>query len=61
MNKVFCSCGAIEDLDSTIIDVKMALGKEIECSRCRNRRIAMELEELGERFSESEGEDYLYH
>ncbi|MFP4170595.1 MAG: hypothetical protein ACLFUV_06210 [Methanomassiliicoccales archaeon] len=59
MNKAFCSCGAIAELDSRAIGVKRGLGKEIECADCRNKRIAREMEELRWIYSDEE-EDWLY-
>lgn len=59
MNKIFCSCGAIAELDSIAIKLKRKLGKEIECRACRNRRIAEELEELKSIYVEND-EDWLY-
>lgn len=58
-NKVFCTCGAIADLDSTVVNLKKRLGKDVECRHCRNRRISKELRELRELYSEDK-EDWLY-
>ncbi|MDW5562742.1 MAG: hypothetical protein SA339_05895 [Methanomassiliicoccus sp.] len=46
MNKALCGCGAIADLDTDVVRRKQDLGKRVECSRCRNRRIAEEREAL---------------
>jgi len=54
MNKAFCSCGAIAELDSSTIRLKKKLGKEVECRHCRNRRIAEELEELKVLYSQGD-------
>jgi len=59
MNKAFCSCGAIAELDSSAIRLKQKLGKEIECRYCRNRRIAEELEELRAIYGQSD-DGWLY-
>lgn len=45
MGKALCECGALTDLDEEVILRKKHLGKSIECIKCRNRRIAEELEE----------------
>jgi hypothetical protein len=58
-NKAFCACGAIAELDSSVISRKRNLGKEVECSRCRNRRISEEHRELRKLYSE-EDDDWLY-
>jgi len=58
-NKVFCTCGAIADLDSSAVSLKRRLGKEVECRHCRNIRIAEEQRELKELYSEEE-EGWLY-
>ena len=58
-NKVFCTCGAIADLDSTVVNLKKKLGKDVECRHCRNRRISKELKELRELYSEDK-DDWLY-
>ncbi len=61
MNKIYCSCGSIQELDSTTVGIKRELGKELECRECRNQRIAKELSELADHFSEDEIEDeFLY-
>ncbi len=63
MNKALCGCGAIADLDSEVVKRKHGLGKRVECSRCRNRRIAEEREALERHFQglddEQEGPECL--
>ena len=59
MNKVFCTCGAIAEVDSRTISRKRRLGKDVECSCCRNQRISEELEEMKILYSE-EDEGWLY-
>ncbi|NYT11428.1 MAG: hypothetical protein GKC03_02615 [Methanomassiliicoccales archaeon] len=59
MNKAFCTCGAIAELDSTTVSLKRKLGKDVECSYCRNQRISEELEEMRILYSE-EDEGWLY-
>lgn len=46
MNKGLCSCGELTDIDSEVLRRKNQLGKRVECRECRNRRIAMEHEQL---------------
>ncbi|HIJ00862.1 MAG: hypothetical protein PWQ88_300 [Candidatus Methanomethylophilaceae archaeon] len=55
--KVYCNCGNIIDLDRGVIIRKRSLGKPIECSVCRNRRIAKEIEELNNHFLGEDEED----
>ncbi|QLH75489.1 MAG: hypothetical protein HPY73_08655 [Methanomassiliicoccales archaeon] len=44
--KVLCRCGAIAEIDRSVLRTKKDLGKVIECRRCRSMRIAREKEEL---------------
>ncbi len=46
INKGLRSCGTLTDIDSQVFRLKNELGKEIECRECRNKRIAMEHEQL---------------
>jgi hypothetical protein len=57
MNKALCGCGAIADLDTDVVRRKHGLGKRVECSRCRNRRIAEEREALERHFQGLEDEE----
>ncbi len=50
MRKIYCKCGRIIGLDSTQVNVKLTLGKELECNTCRNARIAKDIEELNMHF-----------
>ena len=54
---VYCSCGRIMDLDRQEMEFKICLGKELECSRCRNLRIGREIELLNAIFSGLVDED----
>lgn len=54
MNKALCGCGAIADLDSEVVKRKHGLGKRVECSRCRNRRIAEERADMERHFQGSD-------
>ncbi|MFA6679750.1 MAG: hypothetical protein WCR96_04585 [Candidatus Methanomethylophilaceae archaeon] len=44
--KAYCKCGRIIGLDSAQVNLKIRLGKEIECPFCRNQRISKEIDEL---------------
>ena len=44
--KIYCSCGRLVDIDRNACKVKKNLHKELECARCRNLRIAREIEFL---------------
>ena len=55
--KALCSCGAIVDLDSNMVQLKQRLGKTIECTRCRNLRISEEMERLNSYYAGEEEED----
>ena len=46
MNKGLCSCGELTDIDQEVMRRKNELGKAIECRACRNRRIALEHDQL---------------
>ncbi|WP_400208921.1 hypothetical protein [Candidatus Methanomassiliicoccus intestinalis] len=48
VGKALCACGALADLDEEVIIRKKLLGKAIECTACRNKRIAEELEKEAE-------------
>ena len=50
MRKIYCKCGTIIGIDSAIINVKLNLGKELECPMCRNQRIAKDIEEINMHF-----------
>lgn len=43
---VYCKCGRIVNLDRSEMQLKLRLGKELECSICRNSRISQEIEYL---------------
>jgi len=44
-SRVLCSCGAVVELDRSMVGIKHKLGKTVECRKCRNVRIAREKEE----------------
>ena len=48
---VYCSCGRIVTLDRREMRVRLELGKDLECSKCRNQRISMEIDALNEHYN----------
>jgi hypothetical protein len=44
-SRILCSCGAVTELDRSVVGIKQKLGKTVECRKCRNARIAREKEE----------------
>lgn len=58
MMSVYCTCGRIVVLDRSEMHLRLGLGKELECSSCRNQRIAREIEAMDDHFNgvdESDG------
>ena len=51
MKKIYCRCGRIIGLDSAEMKLKLKLGKELECTECRNARISRDIDELNMIFS----------
>ena len=43
---VYCACGRLVALDRSEMKLKLALGKDLECTTCRNRRISEEIDYL---------------
>lgn len=54
MMNVYCDCGRLVWLDRSAMDLKLSIGKPLECTICRNRRISDEIELLDRHF---DGED----
>ena len=54
---IYCRCGRIVGLDSSIIKLKMSLGKNLECSECRNERISKDIDEINMHFEGIEPEE----
>ena len=50
MKKIYCRCGRIIGLDSSQMKLKLKLGKELECTDCRNARISKDIDELNMHF-----------
>ena len=57
--KIYCSCGRLADIDRMACKVKKSLHKDLECARCRNLRIAREIELLDESPDAESGEIYI--
>ena len=51
MMSVYCVCGRIVVLDRSEMRLRLSLGKELECSSCRNRRISREIDEMDAHFN----------
>jgi len=47
---VLCSCGSMVRLDQATVHRRRMLGKPVECHHCRNRRVALEKEEMDSEF-----------
>ena len=58
MKKIYCSCGCIIGLDSAQMNLKLKLGKELECTKCRNSRISRDIDEINAHFSGPEEESF---
>lgn len=50
MKKIYCTCGCIADWDRDYFNIRVGLGKQIECAHCRNARVAREIDELNNHF-----------
>ena len=50
---VYCQCGRIVDLDRQEMELKIILGKILECSACRNARIGKEIDLMDSIFAGS--------
>lgn len=59
MMSVYCTCGRIVILDRSEMKVRLKLGKELECTSCRNRRIAREIDVMNDHFNGIEEPDGL--
>lgn len=58
MTKVYCKCGRIIGLDSGQTELKFMLKKTVECTECRNARIARDIEELNAHFDGTPAESF---
>lgn len=47
---VYCACGRIVALDRKEMQLKISLGKELQCTACRNHRISAEIDYLNDLF-----------
>ncbi len=48
--QIYCSCGRIVRLDREEVSLKIRLGKDLECTSCRNRRISWEIDMMNDHF-----------
>ena len=58
MKKIYCRCGRIIGLDSAEMKLKLKLGKELECTECRNARISRDIDEMNDHFNGISDTDY---
>ncbi|MGN0099168.1 MAG: hypothetical protein ACI38Y_07580 [Candidatus Methanomethylophilaceae archaeon] len=56
MMSVYCGCGRIVNQDRSEMMLKLDLGKELECTTCRNTRISHEIDELNQHFDPAQEE-----
>lgn len=47
---VLCACGCLARLDRATVHRRRMMGKPVECRACRNRRVALEKEDLDSEF-----------
>ena len=59
MMSVYCECGRIVVLDRAEMHLRLGLGKELECSTCRNARISREIDAMNDHFNGIEEPDGL--
>jgi hypothetical protein len=52
MMNVYCECGRIVWLDRSEMFLKLSIGKKLECTHCRNRRISEDIDSLNRHFSD---------
>ena len=57
MKSIYCRCGNIIRIDSAQVNLKLALGKELECPKCRNARISKDIDEIEMHFNGIEVEE----
>jgi len=48
---VYCMCGRIVNLDRSEMKLKLSLGKELQCTFCRNQRISKEIDYLNDLYN----------
>jgi hypothetical protein len=53
---VLCACGSLVRLDQAAVNRRRQMGKPVECRHCRNRRVAMDHEDLDNEYNDREGE-----
>jgi hypothetical protein len=55
--KIYCKCGRIIGMDSAQANLKLRLGKELECPFCRNERISKDIDEMNMHFEGLDEDD----
>ena len=50
MMSVYCECGRIVVLDRAEMKLKLSLGKDLQCMKCRNIRISQDIDYLNALF-----------
>jgi len=58
MKKIYCKCGHIIGLDYSQMKLKLSLGKELECTECRNARISKDIDDLNCHFDGETVEEF---
>ena len=58
MKKIYCKCGRIIGLDYSQMKLKLSLGKELECTECRNARISKDIDDLNCHFEGETAEEF---
>ncbi len=48
---VYCTCGRIVNLDRYEMQLKISLGKELQCTVCRNKRISQEIDFMNDLYN----------
>ena len=48
---VYCACGRIVSLDRSEMALKLSLGKELQCTSCRNARISDEIDYMNDLYN----------
>ncbi len=51
MMNIYCKCGRIVWLDRLEMDLKLRIGKSLECTTCRNIRISDDIDTLNRHFN----------
>ncbi len=60
MMSVYCTCGRIVVLDRSEMRLRLSLGKELECTSCRNARISHEIDVINDHFEGIDEPDPMF-